>query len=408
MRNMRGETASGSIGWPAVFSYGFRPFFFLGALYAGLIISVWLPILGGGIELSSGFAPVDWHVHETMFGYLAAIITGFLLTAIPNWTGHLPVRNAPLIVLVLLWITGRFAVFVSAEIGWILAAILDCSFLAAVAAAAAKEIIVGRNWRNLAVVIPVIVFLLANLVFHIEVGVFGFSDYAQRLAMGSAVMLIMIIGGRIVPSFTRNWLVRENPGRLPIPFNGFDKATLLVSIIAFLLWIALPENRMSGFVLCGAGLLNIVRLARWAGDRTGRDRLLLILHVGYLFVPVGLILAGLSSFYPTGIPDAAALHTMGVGAVGTMTLAVMTRATLGHTGRDLRAGPATQLIYSAIVLAALARIAAAFVPALVGLLYLSAGLWMFAFFGYVLLYGPMLLRPRLKPRRPSRAPQNPA
>jgi uncharacterized protein involved in response to NO len=197
-----GESSRGE--WPALLSYGFRPFFLLGALYAGLVVLAWLPIFSGTIETSSTFAPVDWHVHETMFGFLAAIITGFLLTAIPNWTGRLPVRGAPLLALVLLWLAGRFAVFFSAEIVWIAAAIIDCAFLVAVAASAAKEIVAGRNWRNLMVLVPVTVFLLANVLFHVEAGLGGSSDYARRLAIGAAVMLIVIIGGRIIPSFTRN------------------------------------------------------------------------------------------------------------------------------------------------------------------------------------------------------------
>ncbi|MCK9553917.1 NnrS family protein [Aquamicrobium sp.] len=401
-----GESRRGE--WPALLSYGFRPFFLLGALYAGLVVLAWLPIFSGTIETSSTFTPVDWHVHETMFGYLAAIITGFLLTAIPNWTGRLPVRGAPLLALVLLWLAGRFAVFFSAEIGWIAAAIIDCAFLVAVAASAAKEIVAGRNWRNLMVLVPVTVFLLANVLFHVEAGLGGSSDYARRLAIGAAVMLIVIIGGRIIPSFTRNWMVRENPGRLPVPFNRFDKITLLICAIALLLWTVAPDGMMAGLVLCLAGVLHLARLARWAGDRTLRDPLVLILHLGYLFVPAGLLLAGISALDPASVPAVAALHAFGVGAIGTMTLAVMTRATLGHTGRDLRADVPTRLIYAAIVLAALARIIAAFMPDDIGLLHLSAGLWALAFFGFCLRYGGMLLQPKLKPRQPSQPPGRPA
>lgn len=393
---------------PAILSYGFRPFFLLGALCAGLTVLAWLPILSGSIETSSAFAPVDWHVHEAMFGYLAAIVTGFLLTAIPNWTGRLPVQGAPLLALVVLWAAGRFAVFFSAGIGWAAAAVIDCAFLAAVAAASAKEIVAGRNWRNLMVLVPVSVFALANMLFHIEAGLVGSSDYARRLAIAAAIVLIVIIGGRIIPSFTRNWMVRENPGRLPVPFNNFDKATLLVSVAALLVWTAAAGGLATGLLLCVAALLNFVRLARWAGDRAFRDPLVLVLHVGYLFVPAGLLLAGLAAFDPAGFPPVAALHAFGVGAIGTMTLAVMTRATLGHTGRDLRADVATMLIYVAIVLAALMRIGAAFMPEQTALLHLSAGLWCLAFFGFCLRYGGMLTRHRLKPKSPSQPPGRPA
>lgn len=393
---------------PAVLSYGFRPFFLLGALYAGLTVLAWLPILSGTIETSSAFAPVDWHVHETMFGYLAAVVTGFLLTAIPNWTGRLPVQGAPLLALVLLWAAGRFAVFFSAEIGWIAAAVIDCAFLAAVAAAAGKEIVAGRNWRNLMVLVPVTVFMLANVLFHIEAGLEGSSDYARRLAVAAAIVLIVIIGGRIIPSFTRNWMVRENPGRLPVPFNLFDKVTLLVSVVALLVWTASAEGLAAGLLMCAAAVLNFARLARWAGDRAFRDRLVLVLHVGYQFVPAGLLLAGLAALDPAAFAPVAALHAFGVGAIGTMTLAVMTRATLGHTGRDLKADAATQAIYAAIVLAALARIVAAFMPGETHLLHLSAGLWCLAFFGFCLRYGGMLVKPKLKAKAPSQPPGRPA
>src|SRR5690606_23299418 len=140
---------------PAILSYGFRPFFLLGSAYAGLTILFWLPAYMGHIETFSAFAPVDWHIHEMLFGYLAAIITGFLLTAIPNWTGRLPVLGLPLLVLASIWVAGRVAVFFSASIGWQLAAAIDVAFLAALAVAAAREIITGKNWRNLKVLIPV-------------------------------------------------------------------------------------------------------------------------------------------------------------------------------------------------------------------------------------------------------------
>ena len=394
--------------WPTLLTYGFRPFFLFGAFYAGLIVLAWLPILSGALETSSVFAPVDWHVHEIMFGYVAAVITGFLLTAIPNWTGRLPVRGGPLLVLVLLWLAGRVAVFFSADIGWIATAVIDCAFLAAVAGSAAHEIVAGRNWRNLMVVVPVSVFLLSNILFHVEAGLTGSSDYARRLAIGAAIMLIIIIGGRIIPSFTRNWMVRENPGRLPIPYNGFDRIVLIVSAAALLGWTVRPEGPVSGVLLCAAGLLNIARMTRWAGDRTGSDRLVLILHVAYVFVPVGMLLAGLTALELMDVPAVAALHAFGVGAIGSMTLAVMSRATLGHSGRDLKADAATQLIYAAVLAAALTRIVAAFMPAQPGLLHLSAGLWVLAFFGFCLRYANMLLRPRLKPKRASQPPGKPA
>lgn len=393
--------------WPALLSHGFRPFFLFGALYGGLIIVAWLPIRDGTLGTGSAFTPLDWHIHETLFGYLTAIVAGFLFTAIPNWTGRLPVRGAPLLCLLLLWIGGRITVFFSASTGWLAAAVIDNLFLMAVSAAAATEIVAGRNWRNLKVLIPVTVLLLANVLFHVEAATSGTTDYSRRLATAAAIALILIIGGRIIPSFTRNWLARENPGRLPVPFNNFDALSIILSVAALLFWALAPENAVAGFLLIAAAIVNVARLMRWAGDRAWRDTLVLILHVAYFFVPVGLFLAGLAALDPDRFPPVAGLHALGVGAIGVMTLAVMTRASLGHTGRVLRADIATRLIYAAIVLAALTRIVAGFHPEQAGLLHASATLWTLAFLGFCARYGGMLLQPRLKHREPNRAPTAP-
>ena len=385
--------------YPAVLSYGFRPFFLLGSLQAGAAILFWLPLFYGRLETSSVFSPVDWHVHELLFGYLAAVVTGFLLTAIPNWTGRLPVQGLPLLVLALLWCAGRFVVFFSADLGWLLGAVIDCAFLLAVAVAAATEIIAGRNWRNLKVLLPVTALLAANMMFHAEAHYQGMSDISRRLGLGAAVVLIMIIGGRIVPSFTRNWLARKKPGRLPVPFGRFDVGTIALSAAGLMAWAFFPESAGTGAMLIAGAILNAVRLARWAGDRTLRDPLVVILHVAFAFVPIGLLLAGLAIFVPGKIPAIAGIHAFGVGAVASMTLAVMTRATLGHTGRDLRASIGTCAVFVAIVLAAIFRIATAFAPAQSMLLHTSAALWIASFIGYAGLFGGMLVRPRLQTRQ---------
>jgi len=381
--------------YPAILSYGFRPFFLLGALNAGIAILFWLPLFYGLLDTASLFAPVDWHIHEMLFGYIAAVVTGFLLTAIPNWTGRLPVQGMPLLVLVLLWLAGRFAVFFSADIGWIAAAALDGAFLLAVAAAATTEIVAGRNWRNLKVLIPLILLLAANLLFHLEAHFNGLSDFSRRLGIGAVVLLIMIIGGRIIPSFTRNWLVRRNPGRLPVPVGRYDTVVIAISAISLIAWSAFPNGVLIGAALLTSALLNAVRLARWAGDRTLRDPLVLMLHLAYVFLPVGLLFAGLAAILPS-VPPAAGLHAFGVGAMGCMTLAVMMRATLGHTGRELRAGVDGCSIFAAALLAGVLRVCAAFHPAQEILLYLSAAAWSAGFLGYVALFGGMLLRPKVR------------
>ncbi|GAA2876441.1 uncharacterized protein involved in response to NO [Aminobacter niigataensis] len=390
--------------YPAVLSYGFRPFFLLGSLYAGLTILAWLPMLYGRLETASVFTPVDWHIHEMIFGYVAAIVTGFLLTAIPNWTGRLPVQGLPLAVLVAIWLAGRFAVFFSADIGWLAAAVIDSSFLLAVAVAAAVEIIAGRNWRNLKVLVPVGVLFAANVAYHLEVHFNGEADIARRLGIGATVVLIMIIGGRIIPSFTRNWLARQAPGRLPVPFNRFDAVTILGSAAALLAWTCFPDHVAGGAALLAAGALNVARLSRWAGERTWHDPLVVILHVAYAFVPVGFVLAALAVLLPEVVAPPAGLHAFGTGAIGAMTLAVMSRATLGHTGHALHAGNATCMVFVAVVASAILRIAYAFLPGMTPLLHVSAAAWTLAFLGYAAVYGGMLLRPKLRARQANPAP----
>src|SRR5262245_40719210 len=386
---------------PTLFSYGLRPFFLFGALYAAVAMLGWIVLFNGEISLPTAFAPRDWHIHEMLFGFLAAIVTGFLLTAVPNWTGRLPLQGIPLVLLVVTWAVGRIALAFSAVIGGVAAAVVDTSFLFLVAAAMAREIVVGRNWRNLKVLVPVVVLAVGNVVFHLEAHAYGIADYGVRLAIAAIVMLIMLIGGRVIPSFTRNWLVRENPGRLPTPFTRFDALALALGAAALVLWIGWPASRMTGFTLVAAGLLQAARLARWAGERTLRDRLVLVLHVAYGFVPIGFLLTGAAAFELA--PASAGTHAWMAGAAGMMTLAVMTRASLGHTGRALTSSSATQAIFAAVFAAAVVRVSASFVPSLSLPLISAAGIaWMAAFGGFAALYGPILLGPRINPE-PGRA-----
>ncbi|MCF2524661.1 NnrS family protein [Bradyrhizobium sp. G127] len=375
---------------PAVLSYGFRPFFLLGAAYAGLAILAWLPMFLGELTLRTAFVPRDWHVHEMLYGYLPAVITGFLFTAIPNWTGRLPIQGAPLLALVVVWVLGRFAVTCSAQIGWFAAMLIDISFLTLIAAAAGREIFAGRNWGNLKVVALIALLLVGNIAFHLEAHFAGAADYGIRAGIAVVVLLILLIGGRIVPSFTRNWLVRENPGRLPSPFARFDMAIVILSAAALLVWVVRQDGLLVGILLTLMAVLHIIRLGRWAGDRTSRERLVLILHIGYAFIPAGFLLAAAAAL--DFVPPSAGIHAWMAGAAGVMTLAVMTRASLGHTGQQLVASPTTQGIYVAIVIAALARICAVIVPAWSGpLLHMAAFAWAAAFLGFAVCFGPALM-----------------
>jgi uncharacterized protein involved in response to NO len=375
---------------PALFAYGFRPFFLAAGLWAAFGILLWLPQYLGAVTLPTHFGPLDWHIHEMLYGYVAAAIAGFLLTAIPNWTGRLPVNGWPLATLALLWLAGRVAILVSAVIGGALAAAIDVSFLVVLAAVAAREIVAGKNWRNLRVLIVLGVLIAGNVVFHAEVLLTGSANYGVRIAIAAVLLLISLIGGRIVPSFTGNWIKRENPGRMPVPFTRYDGITMVISALALLAWIAAPAHAVTGAILLLAGVLHCVRLARWAGDRTVADRLVLVLHAAYVFVPAGFLLVG-ASVFSEAVPVTAGLHAWTVGAFGMMTLAVMTRATLGHTGRPLQASAATQAIYACVFLAAVLRIIAGLTGSLV-LLEAGGALWMLGFAGFALAYAPLLVR----------------
>jgi uncharacterized protein involved in response to NO len=374
---------------PALFSYGFRPFFLFGAIYAGAMVPLWLAVFAGDISLPTAFAPRDWHVHEMLFGYVAAVIAGFLLTAVPNWTGRLPIQGMPLAILFAAWLAGRWAVTFSVLIGWQLALMLDAAFLLLLAAAAAREIIAGRKWNNLMVVGVVSMLAVTNVAFHVEAHLGGLAEYSTRVGIGLVVTLVCVIGGRIVPSFTRNWLARREPGRLPIPFNRFDAITIAAGVGAMIAWVITPSGRFAAAALGFAGLLHLVRLVRWAGYRTLSDRLVLILHVAYAFVPAGFLLAALAAV--DLVAPSAGIHAWTGGAIGSMTIAVMTRASLGHTGQALSASLATQFVYASIVVAALARVCAALEPAhSVPLLIVAGVAWAAAFLGFALVYAPLL------------------
>lgn len=375
-----------------LFSYGFRTFFLAAGGFAAVAILLWLPVFLGQVALPLAMSPRDWHAHEMVFGYAAAAIAGFLLTAIPNWTGRPPVAGRPLMLLAAAWLAGRLGMAVSDLIGLKAAMALDLLFLPLVAFVAGREIVASGNRRNFKILVILGLLVAANVHFHVEVLCEGLADVGLRLGLAVVVGLIVLIGGRIVPNFTRNALMRLGPGRLPAPFNRLDIACIAISVGALAAWVAAPDFWLAGALCLAAGVLQLVRLARWAGDRARGDWLVLVLHLAYGFIPIGFLLAAASALAPQPLSGAAA-HAWGVGGIGLMTLAVMTRATLGHTGRALVASRATVLVYGLALLAALARIAASFPSALdAALMQLAAIAWAAAFAGFAAAYGPMLLR----------------
>jgi uncharacterized protein involved in response to NO len=388
-----------SMSTPPVLSHAFRICFLLAAIWAALAVPLWLMTYAGMLTIADAYGGVAWHAHELIFGYAALVICGFLFTAIPNWTGRLPVAGFPLVSLILIWVLGRIAMLCAAKIGTTVAALVDLTFLAAVLAVAGREIIAGKNWRNLRVLVIVAWLFVANAAFHAAVLSGTMLDVSLRGAVGALVALITLIGGRLTPSFTRNWLVKRDPSRLPAPFGTLDAIAIGTGVVALLAWVIAPEGSITAGLAALAAFLLIVRLVRWRGILTFAEPLLAILHLGYAFVPLGFALAAGHALWPETIPAAAVIHAWTAGAVGVMTLAVMTRASLGHTGHALTAGPATTSVYLAILTAALLRVVAPFAAEWQHpLLNLSGAAWTLAFLLFVASYGPMLCTARKKKR----------
>lgn len=389
---------------PAVLSLGFRPFFLLGALFAVIMIALWVPWFLGFIAVPSAFPPVAWHAHELLFGFVPAIIAGFLLTAVPNWTGRRPIVGLSLAGLVLLWLAGRIAIALSAHVDPCVIATLSAAFPAVLAVVVGREIVLARNTRNLKVVGVLLGLAVADLLFHYEIWQFGRPRHAHTVAVALALLLVIVISGRIIPTFTANWLKANREGApLPPAFDRIDLAAVLLSGAALLGWMSVSfldsvqwGRPLVAALMLGAAAANLLRQARWQPHRTGAEPLLAILHVAYAFVGLGFLLAGLGIAWGDYDFTTAGIHAWTVGAIGTMMIGVMTRVSRGHTGRPLTAPAGTVLLYALILIAAATRIVAGLYPQVTPMLLPLSGLaWVGAFGGFVVLYGRMLVSPRL-------------
>jgi uncharacterized protein involved in response to NO len=380
---------------PPVLTAGFRPFFLAASIWGALAMAAWLPLLGGQFDLPTRFDPLSWHIHEMLFGFVMAAVGGFLLTAIPNWTGRAPVAGLPLALLVGLWFLGRIACLVSAAMPAWLAPIVDLAFPVALECIAARELRAAGNRRNYPLLAPVIVLSIANLLSHLEaLNVAVPIGLGWRLGIAVVIVLVSVIGGRIVPAFTRNWLSARGIAPLPPPAGMLDRIALGTLHLAMIGWTFLPDWRPLGALLLAAAALNLVRLERWRGFATHEEPLLLILHIGYLWLVIAVALLGVSML-SDAVPAAAAIHALTAGTMGTMILAVMTRATLGHTGHTLHADMPTVVIYGLVTASAVLRVAAAWAAdAQMDLLEVAAVAWVAAFALFAAEYGPLLVAPR--------------
>jgi len=246
---------------PALFSFGFRPFFLFGALWAALSAPLWMHAYAGGDAMVGAAPALAWHIHEMLFGFIAAVVAGFLMTAVPNWTGRLPVMGWPLAGLFTLWAAGRAAMLLYAELG-LAAAVIDSAFLVALAGLLGREVITGGNTKNIPVIVLATLFALANIGFHAALTLGIAWRPAQSVAIAVIAFLIALIGGRIVPSFTRNWMVQQGQNNLPPPMGLYDKASLIALGLALMVWIILPSDWIGGALLLIAGAMHAVRVAR--------------------------------------------------------------------------------------------------------------------------------------------------
>jgi uncharacterized protein involved in response to NO len=378
---------------------GFRPFFFGAGVWGLVAITLWLLALAGIASLQTALPPVAWHRHEMLFGFVGAAVAGFLLTAIPNWTGRLPIAGGQLLSLFALWGAARLALLFSALIGLWPAAILDVGLFLSLALLAAREVIASKN-RNAPVVGVVLLFGLADAADYLEAAGVVSGGLGWRGGIALVLIMISMIGGRIIPSFTRNWMVKQGKsGSLPTQPQSLDLLIIASTAVPLIFWVAVPDRHLTGVMLILAAIAQAIRLARWGGRRTASDPLVLVLHLGYAWVPMGRLLLGLST---AGIdkPSSAGVHALTAGAMTTMILAVMTRASLGHTARELKASPLTVASYVSVTLGAVLRVAASIgIGRYAVMLNVAGALWGAALLLFLIVYGPILWRPRLGERQ---------
>ena len=378
----------------AFLTAGFRPFFLFAALSSFAVMLVSGLVYRGFITFAGEFDVVTWHAHEMLFGYVLAAMAGFLLTAVPNWTGRPAVSGSLLATLVCLWVIGRVSLFVSSLVGQWGVLFLVLLFPLVLAALIGREIMAAENRRNLPVVFALLVFCSAMALVHLDPLLpFSGRDLGLRLGVAVVTCLIALIGGRITPNFTNNWLKQRHINALAAPFAALDKLALAASVLVLLYWVILPEDLICGIAMLLLAGLHFWRLSRWKGLSTVNEPLLLFLHIGYAWLPLGFSLIGVSILGEGALAYSAGLHALSSGAMGTMTLVVMSRAILGHTGRPLIAD---QLISASLVLVAVA----ALMRVLAGIsalpepifLMLSVVFWLLSFVLFLVRFSRILVR----------------
>jgi len=373
----------------------FRPFFIVAGIWATLAVPFWILNYFGLLIVADNFDILLWHQHEMLYGFIAAAITGFILTAIPNWTGRLPIKNKPLGFLVFLWIIGRIGFLTIPIIGAKVVALMDLPFLIVLVLVILREIVSGKNWRNLPVIILISLFTLGNILVHLQLlDVIESAELGIRLSIFVLSILLALIGGRIVPSFTRNWLSQNQVNRFPSGAGIFDKVCLVSLVVFVIAQIITPYHQLTSLLALLAGLLQGIRLIRWKVWLTLSEPLIWILHVGYMWLSVALVLIGLAGLTDF-VPYTSSYHALTIGAFSTMILGVMTRVSLGHTGRTLKATFGTTTIYVFITIASVLRVSESFLNDSRNLILSFSGIfWTLSFALFVFIYFPILTQPR--------------
>lgn len=379
---------------PILFQYGFRFFFLFSGVAAVGLLGAWLGVLVTGEWPEHAVGASAWHAHEMLFGTVVAAVAGFLLTAVPSWTGTKAVAGAPLMALAALWIAGRVAVFPWTGMPEPVAAVIDLAFLPGLGLALARPLVAAGKWRNSAFLILIGLMAVANLLIHLDwlEILDGGTDAGFALGLGVVLMMVTVIGGRILPAFTRNGLGKAGLSVRSWPM--VERPVLVLTLALIPAAMVAPDSVVTGLIALAAAVAHAVRLAGWQGWKAWRSPILWILHVGYLWVPVALSLRALHAL--AGLPAAAGTHAMTVGAFATLVLAVMTRASLGHTGRPLVVSRVTVVAYVLLTVAAVARTASPLLPVdwVWAALQWSGYAWVAAFILYLAAYAPVLLSPR--------------
>jgi uncharacterized protein involved in response to NO len=380
-----------------VLAKGFRPFFLLAAAYAVLAMPLWLFLLSSKTSTGPYLGSMYWHAHEMIFGFSVAVIAGFLLTAIANWTGRETASGRSLALLALLWVLGRIALLIGDLLPLPIAALVDLAFLPTLAFVCARPLLHVKNVRNYPFLLVLGALSLSNLAVHL--GALGVYPEGVRrgnlVAVDVIALLIVLISARIIPMFTRNATKIQSVRNLPW-LDRLAAASMVLLVLGDAL--ALDARIVAG-VAGIAGLAVLGRSTFWGAQSTRTQPLLWVLHVGHAFVPLGLLLRAGAIVTPA-IPPTAALHAMTAGAIGVLTLGMMTRVGLGHTGRMLAVPRSLAVAFLFAIGGALLRVAAAWLPAAMYVEIVSAAglLWTAGFAIYVVVHARLLFSPRVDGR----------